>query len=380
MARAVALVLLGLLCCALAQDNCNLSFKCVKEGDSCQNAANCGQSGQPACVGCKDSVCVTGTCAGGANKGEACAAAGPVCTGGVGAFDKYFPLADTCLSGKCGTVANPLFPGDSCSTSDPLIQGSNTNGGCLGTTCENNVCKSTPAGGNCSGLADAPCAQGYICSVLVDGSTPPFTCVQWRTAGQQCTSTAVCAPNLVCAASSSTSNKTCTTLFSVASGSYCDPSAVGAVGENGDSASLVCNKGLTCTGGSSPTCQDPSDKPIGKSCSSVADCGSSSLYACVDIPCTTKSECSALYIRSDEGVATDYENYVDCLNTNNCASFNVWTSGSSGGSNCANNQCFDKWQTYRDDLPYTFGLCGSGAATIIPAAVLAVVALLFLLF
>jgi len=172
----------------------------------------------------------------------------------------------------------------------------------------------------------------------------------------------------------------CTALFSVSSG-YCDPLITGRVGEDGDLASLVCSKGLTCTGGTTPTCQDPDDSPIGKSCDTVSDCGSSSLYVCAEVPCEDKNICAPVYVRSDDTIATDYAAYYGCLASSNCASTAVWTSGTGGGSNCAYDSCFSQWQTYRNDLPYSFGECGSNsAASLIPLAVFALVAVLFLLF
>jgi len=375
MARAAALLLFALLCCgAFAQDFCDLSIKCVGEGDSCANAANCGQSGQDACVFCKDTACVSNVCVAGADKGETCAANGPVCS-----HDKYFGLATVCVNGKCGTNASPLYPGDTCSNDDPLIENADTNGGCFGTTCVSGKCDSTPSGGNCS-LTDPPCAQGQICSSLIN-ATAPGVCQAWLGKGQSCTVTAVCAPNLVCTSPTSSADKVCTELFSVASGAYCDPTIFGAVGEDGDSgASLVCQKGLTCTGGTSPTCQDPDDSPIGKSCDTVADCGSSSLYACREVLCEDKNICVPTYIRSDDKVASDYASYLNCLADNNCASTTVWSSGTGGGSNCAFDNCFSEWEKYRDDLPYSFGECGNSAASLIPLAVFALVAVLFLLF
>jgi hypothetical protein len=379
MQRAAAL-LLALLCCAFAQNACNRKFTCVGEGTDCTFSTSCGLNGNAACPLCKNSACVNNVCVAGADLGETCAANGPICTrdaAGI-AHDKYYIFANTCLNGKCGTNDNPLFPGDSCSKSDSLIQDSSTTGGCAVGTC-GTTCSSTAAGASCNGTV--PCAQGYYCSII-DGDSPSnATCVAWKTEGANC-DTGICAPNLVChLTSNGATTSTCISLFSIAKGSFCMATALGPVGEDAAPASTVCNKGLTCSatsGGSFPTCQDPDDKPVGKTCTGASDCSPSELYACVPDSCDGTSHCERAYIRSSSSVAGAYESYVDCLTNNKCASPVPWQSGSGGNQNCANQNCFSQWKSLVDKAPYVFGDCGA-ASGLVPVAVLALAALLAML-
>src|SRR5688572_30625982 len=91
-------------------------------------------------------------------------------------------------------------------------------------------------------------------------------------------------------------------------------------------------------------CADPDDV-TGDDCDTDADCdGGSPRYSCVNNPCTDESKCVPLFVRSDETLADDYQAYVNCLNTNDCASTVPWNSGSGGGSNCADT-CLGTWTT-----------------------------------
>jgi hypothetical protein len=320
-------------------------------------------------------VCLNNNvCVGGATKGQTCSDTnGPLCTDGGNAADRIYIEADYCLNGKCGTEGTPLGPGDSCSTSDTLIESASTTGGCAGTTCVNGVCDALQAGENCTGVK--PCVQGYYCSVL-DDPTVQGTCVALKDAGAACTSSLTCKPNLNCMGTSDTSSKTCTALFSVASGSYCDGTFTAEIGEFGFLATTVCNKGLTCV---SSKCADPKDSTAGKGCSVDADCdGGAPFFSCVNDPCDNKAVCVPLYLRSDKTLADDYEAFVDCLASNNCGTFVPWNSGTGGGQNCADKNCISSWTTWRDDLPFSFGGCGA-AAGLVPLAFLAVAGLVLAL-
>jgi hypothetical protein len=364
-----ACLLLLLVALVLAQDDpCEeIRVRCVGEGESCENQVGCGTGESEDCLLCDETVCVNNECVAGADKGEACSANGPVC-----GHDRIYTLAVLCVNDRCGTSGTPLYAGDSCSTDDPLIQGADASGGCTSTTCEAGTCKSLDAGADCT-LTGLPCPQGEFCSLIEDPTTNG-TCIERKASGASCLSSAACQPNLNCMGTSDTSEKTCTPIFSVASGSYCDGTFIQQVGENGIFASTVCNKGLACI---DKECADPDDV-TGDDCDTDADCdGGSPRYSCVNNPCTDESKCVPLFVRSDETLADDYQAYVNCLNTNDCASTVPWNSGSGGGSNCADT-CLGTWTTWREDIPFVFGQCGA-AAGLVPAALLATVAIVLAL-
>jgi len=317
-------------------------------------------------------VCLKGTCVAGAGLNEACDAAnGPLCALGDGVtagFDDYYALANKCLNKKCGTGANPLLPGDSCTTSNDLIENAGKTGGCTTLNCTNGKCLGVAKGENCT--AFPPCNQGLYCDFTGSG-----TCVDVQASGADCAFDGQCEPGTRCVG---IPNGKCTTVFNVAEGGSCDGAILFAVGDDGITASALCQGGLACIGGK---CANPDDGIIGKSCKADGDCTSgqpANSFKCVTDDCTGESFCAPLYVRSNEEIADAYNDYLGCLKTNQCDAVALpWNDGTS--SNCAGANCDGEWKTYQDLLPHTIGFCGA-AASFAPFALLLAVAALFALF